>query len=71
MQEKVIIYGKTGCPYTEAAIKNFSEQNTPVEFINVLKEPAALKRMLEITGGKRQVPVIVKGNEYTIGFNGT
>lgn len=36
------------------------------------KDPAGLQRMLELTGGSRQVPVIL-GDEgaVTIGFGGT
>jgi hypothetical protein len=38
--------------------------------MDVLKDPAALEQMLEYSGGKRKVPVIVQGREVTIGFEG-
>jgi glutaredoxin len=37
-----------------------------------VKQTAAnLEEMLKISKGKREVPVIVKGAEVTIGFGGT
>jgi glutaredoxin len=37
----------------------------------VRKDRAALARMLEHTGGRREVPVIVVDGKVTIGFGGT
>jgi hypothetical protein len=37
----------------------------------VKKDAAALARMLEYSGGRRQVPVIVDAGKVTIGFGGT
>jgi hypothetical protein len=37
----------------------------------VKKDPLALREMLEVTKGKREVPVIVDGSRVTIGFGGT
>jgi glutaredoxin len=42
-----------------------------VEYANVKKDAAALKRMLEYSGGRRSVPVIVENEKVTIGFGGT
>ena len=41
------------------------------EYINVKKNPADLQRMLEFSKGRRAVPVIVDGEQVTIGFGGT
>jgi glutaredoxin 3 len=43
----------------------------PVRYINVKKNPAELESMLGLTGGRRQVPVIVEEGKVTIGFGGT
>ena len=43
----------------------------PFEYRNVKKDPAELSRMLEFSGGRRDVPVIVDGDRVTIGFGGT
>ncbi len=38
--------------------------------MNVGQHPERLKEMLALTGGRRQVPVIVEGTKVTIGFAG-
>jgi glutaredoxin len=37
----------------------------------VKKNPADLQRMLGFSNGRRAVPVIVDGDQVTIGFGGT
>lgn len=39
-------------------------------FINVDKDPEKLDEMLSLSGGRRQVPVIVEGDKVTVGFVG-
>lgn len=41
------------------------------EYINVKKDAAGMARMLELSGGRRVVPVIVENGKVTIGFGGT
>ena len=67
----VLIFGKDSCPYTLAARDHYTEEGIPFEYRNVKKEPAELNRMLEFSGGRREVPVIVDGDRVTIGFGGT
>jgi glutaredoxin 3 len=67
----VQIFGKDGCPYTQAARDQYVAQNIPFEYINVRKDPANLERMLEVSKGERRVPVIVEGEKVTIGFGGS
>lgn len=43
----------------------------PFEYVNVKKDPGGLERMLVYSKGQRQVPVIVDGEQVTIGFGGT
>ncbi len=38
--------------------------------MNVDENPEKLNEMLGLSGGKRQVPVIVEGEKVTIGFAG-
>ncbi len=43
-----------------------------VEYHNVLKDKDALTRMMDLTLGGRQVPVIVEGDgRVIVGFGGT
>lgn len=71
MADEVLIYGKDGCPYTVAAREDFAQRKVPFRYINVKKDRAELDRMLALTGGRRQVPVIVEEGKVTVGFGGT
>jgi hypothetical protein len=42
-----------------------------VEYHDVKREPEAMKRFLELSGGARRVPLIVEGGRVTVGFGGT
>jgi glutaredoxin 3 len=66
-----LIFGKDACPYTNAARDHYARAGTPFEYLNVKKNPAELERMLAFTHGRREVPVIVDGDDVTIGFGGT
>jgi glutaredoxin 3 len=70
-QDPVLIFGKDGCPYTEAAVEDYARRGVTARYINVKKDPAELERMLGLSGGKRRVPVIVDGGKVTIGYGGT
>jgi glutaredoxin 3 len=63
------IFGKDSCPYTKAAIEAYAPQGA--KYINVKKDAAALERMLQLTKGRRAVPVIVEDGNVTIGYGGT
>jgi hypothetical protein len=39
--------------------------------VDVKKDAARLPEMLKLSGGKRQVPVIVEGEKVTVGYGGT
>ncbi|MBW8713987.1 MAG: glutaredoxin family protein [Acidobacteria bacterium] len=67
----VLIFGKDGCPYTQAARDHYEAQKGPVQYLNVKKNPADLQRMLEYSKGARRVPVIVDDGKVTVGFGGT
>ena len=41
-----------------------------VEYFDVKKDPQAMKRFLEISGGDRRVPLIVEGGRVRVGFGG-
>lgn len=66
----VIIYGKDSCPYTGDAREHYGKLGE-MQYVNVRKDAAGLQRMLELTGGKRRVPVIVIDGKVTVGFGGT
>ena len=71
MADEVVIYGKDSCPYTMSARDDYRDRGRNVRYINVKKSPADLDAMLALTGGRRDVPVIVDHGKVTIGFGGT
>jgi hypothetical protein len=42
-----------------------------VRFFDVKKDEAAMKRFLELSGGERRVPLILKGGSVTVGHGGS
>jgi glutaredoxin len=71
MADDVVIYGKDGCPYTAAAIEDYQRRQVAVRYVDVKKDAAELATMLALSGGRRQVPVIVDGGRVVVGFGGT
>jgi glutaredoxin 3 len=67
----VVIFGKDTCPYTQDAREHYKKRGVAVDYVNVKKDAAGLQRMLEFSGGRRNVPVIVDDGKVTIGFGGT
>ena len=65
------LYTTDGCLYSEAAREALDWRGMDfVEYV-VEKDPQALQRMLELTGGNRTVPVISKkGKPVQVGWMG-
>ena len=68
--DKVLIFGKDDCPYTSGARGDYTGRGIPFEYINVKNSKDGMKKMLEYSGGRREVPVIVEGEKITVGFGG-
>lgn len=66
----VTIFTKQGCPYCAAAKKHYGEIGVTYKEIDVNTEPGAKEKALELSGGKRIVPVIVEDGRVTLGFGG-
>lgn len=71
MAEPVEIFGKESCGYTRAAREEYAARGRQVTYLDVKKDPAAMRRFLELSGGERRVPLIVDRGRVTIGFDGT
>ncbi len=69
MSDKVIIYGKMGCPFSSAA-KNHYEARGACDYHDVLSSKNVYKEFLKHSPD-RLVPVIIEGDKVTVGFNGT
>jgi len=67
MEDKIIIFGTDACPFCNQARAAYGDRAV---YVNVEEDPEKLNEMLILTGGKRQVPVIVEGEKVTVGFAG-
>jgi glutaredoxin 3 len=67
----VEIFGKDTCPYTQAARDHYADLGVTCKYHNVKKDADALGRMLALSGGRREVPVVVDNGKVTIGYGGT
>jgi len=54
-----------------AAREDFAKRKVPFTYLNVQKDQQAMARMLAVSKGERQVPVIVEDGKVSIGFGGT
>ena len=70
MSDKLLIYGKDAWPFTRAAREAFAREGRQFDYYNVIQEPDHLAKMLQYSKGARKVPVIVEGENVTIGFEG-
>jgi len=68
MADTILIYGKAGWPYTDAARSAYGDK---ASYIDVKARPEKLEEMLKHSKGKRQVPVIVEGAKVTVGHGGS
>jgi len=68
MEEKIIIYGKTGWPYTDRARSAYGNH---AKYFDVESDNKKLEEMLKYSKGVRNVPVIVEGSKVTVGYGGS
>jgi glutaredoxin 3 len=69
-REPVEIFGKDDCPYTRAALEDYRARGVPVTYHDVKRDPAAMQRYLELSGGERRVPLIQDRGRVSLGFGG-
>jgi glutaredoxin len=67
----VQIYGKSDCPYTSAARRDFRARDVEVEYFDVEEDATAMRRFLELSHGDRRVPLIVEAGRVSQGFGGS
>jgi len=70
MPDPVVIYGKDSCGYTRAAREEYGARGIPISYHDVTRDPAAMARFLELSGGERRVPLIVDRGRVIVGWGG-
>ena len=66
----VEIFVKPDCPHCRALKRKLEHDHTPYVEHDAQGNPRVLQRMLELNGGRRNVPTIVMGDQVTVGFHG-
>ncbi len=68
---RIELYTASGCPYSEAAREDLEWRGVEFVEFDVERDRAARERMLELTDGKRTVPVIFEeGKPVQVGWMG-
>jgi len=71
VSDSIELYGTPGCPYTSELREQLLWKDEVFTEYDVEDDQPALRRMLELTGGQRTVPVLVKdGVVAQIGWQG-
>ena len=65
--KKVIIYSGETCPHCSAAKALLKSKNVDYEEIDIWKDPAKAKEMLQKTNGARTIPQIFIGDHHVGG----
>ena len=70
VEKEITIYTTPTCPFCKSAKEDLDRKGIKYKEIDVSKDAAALEEMVRISG-KGLVPVMVDGENVTIGFGGT
>jgi glutaredoxin-like YruB-family protein len=65
---KVVLYTTPTCSQCAKARAWFKERGIPYTEYNIIEDPEALKRMVELSGS-RNVPVVQIGERVIVGFD--
>ena len=68
--EQVIIYTKPGCPFCAEAKQDLEERGVPYKEMSIEGNPKVAEEVMRLSDGKGIVPILVIGEEVTVGFGG-
>ena len=66
----VTVYSTVGCGYTDMLKAQLDQDGVEYEEVNLSLNPDRWPEVLPHTGGERISPVMIDGDEVTVGFNG-
>ena len=69
-EKKITIYTTPTCPFCKAAKEDLDGKGIKYKEFDVSNDAEGLEKMVRISG-KRLVPVMVDGENVTVGFGGT
>jgi glutaredoxin len=68
--KSVVVYSTVGCGYTDMLKDQLDRDGIEYEEVSLSLHPGRWDEVLPHTGGERISPVMIDGDEVTIGFNG-
>lgn len=66
----VLLYTRTGCPFSDAKRAELAERGVSVREIDVAARPQAVAELMKLTGGRRIVPVVVEDGRVRVAPDG-
>ncbi len=66
----ITLYVKTGCPYCVDMRKQLDANAVDYTELNVSERPELVAELLKLTGGRREVPVLVDGTRVEVAPSG-
>ncbi len=70
MTTEPIVYTQPDCSYSDDLKEELDGAGTAYQEIDLSVHPEEIPKVLELTDGERITPVMVAGDEVTIGHNG-
>ena len=67
---RVVLYTRDGCPHCDRVRGDLAAGGDRVVEVNLSREPQATTEFLKASGGRRVVPVIVRGGRVEIAPGG-
>jgi len=67
---RATLYTRDGCPHSDRLRAALVAQGDAVTEVNVSREPSAIPELLKLTGGRRIVPVVVRGGAIRVAPDG-
>ncbi len=67
---EIVVYTHPDCGFSTAVKIDYNNRGISFREIDISVHPEAIPDLERLTGGERTTPVIVRGDEVTIGFNG-
>ena len=70
MADSIVLYTHPDCSYSDALKEELDTAGTRYEEIDLAVRPEAWDELERLTGGERITPVMVEGDEISVGFHG-
>ncbi len=70
MADTVLVYSTIGCGYTDIVKAELDREGRSYEEVNLSLHPDRWPEILPHTDGVRLTPVVIDGDEVTVGVNG-